>query len=493
MNPEMLFTDSMVLGAGHSLMTSHTPPGLNAQIFSDNFIESSNVKENHDSFGLFGGSINYNTFYKDADSSDFNPEEDEFIQPVFRMLSAVVVAKGYNPTDFSEGNILKNSMHLLKGQTVNCDHETDVGNAIGAISEVAWQNAYTDASGIKIPAGINAKLKIDAKSNPRIARGINMDPPSIHSNSVTVQFEWRPSHTFETEFEFWQKLGTYDDKGELVRRIVTKIISYKETSLVSHGADPFAQIIKDGKIINPAYAGSQYYNLSEDRQKEVANDLKNKMYSLDYKTYTDELHNTMDSLFVGKQEPQKNTLSNNMEQLEQFLESLFGEGLLTLSGDNKPTSELVVSQLKELVTKTAKTAAENSTLSAEITSLKEKNKKMEVMSNLGETYLKDVRDNAIASYTRLQGDKLDTNIVSLLNAETTTLETLKALGASYEVQLTEKFPHKCDDCGSTNVTRASSVKEEEGKPSTTKNKESDNIIDTLERLAEAKRTKEETK
>ena len=41
--------------------------------------------------------------------------------------------------------------------------------------------------------------------------------------------------------EFYQKLGTYDSKGVMVRRMVTEIVRYLETSLVSHGADSFAR------------------------------------------------------------------------------------------------------------------------------------------------------------------------------------------------------------------------------------------------------------
>ena len=70
---------------------------------------------------------------------------------------------------------------MLVGQTVNCDHSTDVANAIGSVKQTFWQESFKQ-DGIVIPAGINGVLKIDAKANPRLARGILMDPPSIHSN-----------------------------------------------------------------------------------------------------------------------------------------------------------------------------------------------------------------------------------------------------------------------------------------------------------------------
>lgn len=72
-----------------------------------------------------------------------------------------------------------------------------------------------------------------------------MDPPSIHSNSVSVRFIWDKSHPNLDEDEFWNKLGTYDEKGNLICRVVKEIVSYYETSLVSHGADPFAQKIDE--------------------------------------------------------------------------------------------------------------------------------------------------------------------------------------------------------------------------------------------------------
>src|SRR5690606_30627173 len=171
----------------------------------------------------------------------------------------ISVHKRHNPIDFGKNiEVLQKSMSLLVGQTVNADHETMIGNALGAVRDVQWQESYVSA-GKKVPAGFNAELRIDGKSNPRIARAINSDPPSIHSTSVTVEFEWEQSHPKLPAHEFWSKLGTLDEKGQLIRRIVTGIRRYHEISLVSHGADPYAQLIKkDGKIHNPKFAHITY-------------------------------------------------------------------------------------------------------------------------------------------------------------------------------------------------------------------------------------------
>ena len=45
----------------------------------------------------------------------------------------------------------------------------------------------------------------------------------------------------------------------------------------------------------------------------------------------------------------------------------------------------------------------------------------------------------------------------MLEADTTNVETLLSLKATYDAQVEEKFPLHCADCGSKNVNRASSM------------------------------------
>lgn len=489
-----ILTDTMVLGAGHSMLVSHVPGRkLEPQLISSKFYEATGMsKESVDKFGLFGSSVNYNTFYPDATPEQFNPKEDEFIEPMFRMLSACIVAKHYNPTEFPE-DVLRESMHLLVGQTVNCDHETDVANAIGSVKSVAWQKSFVQ-DGITIPAGINAVLKIDGVSNPRIVRGIYMDPPSIHSNSVTVQFEWKPSHEFEKAWEFYDKLGTIAEDGTMVRRIVTRIIAYKETSLVSHGADPFAQLIKNGKVNNPQYAGQMYYSFSDCEPMEF-DKFKTKLSFYDFKGLKeiDTMYNTSKPNIEREPSKGQNQLTNknNMNELEKFLEQLFGEGLLSLADGSKPSVEIAISQIQKLVEENktltdAKTTAEKEVadLKEENTSLKNEAKANEKMAEVGKLHLSEVRNQAIASYKKLQGeDKVDANILALLEAETTNLETLVSLKATYDAQLEEKFPLHCAKCGSKDINRASSMENQEDED---KKNHPASIRETISNLAKNK-------
>ena len=480
----------MILGAGHSIMIPHAP--VIPTGFSEKFFDAAKTnKESLSKFGLFSN-IDYNTFFPDVQPKDFNPEKDEFIEPIFRLLSNCIVSKNYNPTEFP-ADVLKASMPLLVGQTVNCDHETNIGNAIGSVVDVFWQEAYKTADGQEIPAGINGKLKIDAKANPRIARGINMDPPSIHSNSVTVQFEWKPSHDFENPWEFWDRLGTYDENGQMIRRIATRIISYKETSLVSHGADPFAQLLDNkGKIINPGYASSVYNSFSEVIKEKVSSSCS-AVSTTDYKALGEVavMHNTSININKGEQPSpvDKNQNKNIMnKELQEFLEKLFGEGMLSLAEGSSASVELVLTEVKKLVqdkkdlsiqlTEAQKNA---STLQEKVTNLENDAKENTSFIEMGKNHLKEVRE---ASYKKISGEeKIDTHIVNLIE-NTASLDLLISLKSTYDAQLEEKFPLHCADCGSHNINRASSVSQEEhsGKKTTAKSDE-----EILNELAEKNR------
>jgi hypothetical protein len=387
-------------------------------------------------------------------------------------------------------------MKMLLGQTVNCDHETNIGNAIGAVSQVMWQESYKDGS-FTIPAGINGILKIDGKANPRIARGILMEPPSIHSNSVTIQFKWDKSHPQMEDNEFYQKLGTYDSKGVMVRRIVTEIVRYLETSLVSHGADSFAQKIgSDGKIINPTFAKRTWASYEEYR------DDKSKQYFFtDYKsdlTSYQEKDDTQGSFNDNDAKDNHSNKNNMNEELLKFLESLFGDNMLTLEEGKEMNQENViaciqtlVSSRNELQTSVDNLTTEKTSLTEQITNLNAEVANLKEMATVGKNHIASLRENAVETYKKLMGDKVDETIVTMLNAETTGITTLISLTKDYQARLEEKFPLTCSKCGSKDVNRASSIAEDdtEGKTGTQgtdtqRNSESPstkNVIDNLYR------------
>lgn len=458
--PNHSFIDSLTIDSGHTMMASYVPAQVGLQEFTENFYKwKEPTQETISQLGLFGGDINYHTYYPELNLEDLKPKEDEFIEPVFRLLSATIVSKNWNPTDFRNSGVLKNSMPLLLGQTVNCDHSTDIGNAIGSVSAVSWQEGYKD-HGISIPAGINGTLKIDGKANPRIVRGILMEPPSIHSNSVTVQFRWDKSHPELSNDEFWDKLGTYDSKGNMIRRIVTEIIRYHETSLVSHGADPYAQkITKDGKLNNPIFANRTYNSFAEYEGD------KNKIYCFeDYKSLKE--HDTQDINNKDSETIVKNH-QNNLpmdKELQAFLERLFGNGCLTLAEGQEMNMDNAIANIQSLVQAhdndtlvISNLTTEKNALTEQISQLNAQISSLTANAEVGKNYLTQLREDAVATYRKVMGDNAEETIINMLSAETTGIETLKSLTKDYKQRLEEKFPLKCSKCGSTDVNRASSV------------------------------------
>ena len=494
------YLDSMTIGQGHTIMAGYIPEAVGAQTFSENYYKWKNpTPDTIAQFGFWGGDIDYNTYYPNLDKSELTPKDEEFIEPMFRLLSETIVSKNWNPTDFGQNGVLKASMKMLLGQTVNCDHETNIGNAIGAVSQVMWQEAYKDGS-FTIPGGINGILKIDGKANPRIARGILMEPPSIHSNSVTVQFKWDKSHPSMEDSEFYQKLGTYDSKGEMVRRIVTEVVRYMETSLVSHGADSFAQKIgSDGKIINPTFAKrtwSSYEEYRDDKSKQYFfTDYKSDFSSFQEK---DDTQGSFNDNQEGDEKSKTNNKENMNKELQEFLESLFGKDMLTLGEGQEMSQEAAVSLIQNLVssrnelqTSVDNLTTEKNSLTEQVTNLNAQVANLTEMATVGKNHIASLRENAVGTYKKLMGENADETIVTMLNAETTGITTLISLTKDYQARLEEKFPLTCAKCGSKDVNRASSVSENDtqgktGTEDTTQNQEPSSTGSVLDSLYKKK-------
>ncbi|HEX8097603.1 MAG TPA: hypothetical protein VF507_06185, partial [Pyrinomonadaceae bacterium] len=161
------------------------------------------------------------------------PKPEDYYYKDYRAISATL-APCYG-LDFSKPGVLEAAVPMLKGQTVYKDHWFySVDGWVGVVSEAAW-----DAKGDQVgggTAGINAKLKLDSKKDPMLIRGVAMEPPAVHSCSVTVLFEFEFSHPDLVEQgRFWQLLGE-EVEGQIVRLVVTAVLGFWELSLVFQGA-----------------------------------------------------------------------------------------------------------------------------------------------------------------------------------------------------------------------------------------------------------------
>lgn len=447
-----IYFDKVKLAGGRSLIIPHLPETMTLdQVAKKMATEKKSVA----SFGLFDtAQPNFQTYYPGVKAEDLKPQNAEFIHPIFRALSETIVHKRWNPIDFGKNGILKASMQKLLGQTVYANHEAAVGNEIGAVSKVSWQAGYTTEDGIKVPAGINAEFKIDGKAHPTIARGIMMDPPAIHSNSVTVSFAWEKSHPKMDDDTFRAKLGKKADDGELVRRVVTNVINFHETSLVAHGADPYAQIVDNkGAINNPFYADTEQ-SLSEAKRT-------TQVYFFDYKTDTLSFSAEEETETETEIETQQNTA---MKELLARLSIVFAfaSDVNFASLSEADQEKKVNEEIKRLQAEAKKAegiaalTTERDNLKTELSTLKTEKEKLEPNAKIGEKALTALRTDVLRMYKVLNPTPDETVLNTLNAADHSALETFQK---TYQSQMDSKYPAHCNSCNSTDVSRNSVITE----------------------------------
>ncbi len=208
-------------------------------------------------------------FWSVAENNDFHPDiksardvepkpEDYFLIP-FRFISACIVGgESYKATRFP-ADVLKASMDKLLGVPVYTDHDTEtVTNCIGYVESVNWSDGYTLEDGTVVPPGIEGNYAIDSKIAPGVGR--NLLTGAINSNSVTVEFYWKPSHTLPENVSLWEVIGKYDSQGNMYCRVVDEIVGYLETSPVFRGADPFAKGIDSNNKVKRVDKANIFYS-----------------------------------------------------------------------------------------------------------------------------------------------------------------------------------------------------------------------------------------
>lgn len=151
----------------------------------------------------------------------------EFVERPFRMLSKVLIEGHW--VDFSEGDVLKSALPLFADLTIYPDHNPSVKEWLGLAVSPVW----TDSLGVP---GIDANFRVDSVSNPKIARGLQLEPPAVKACSVGIYFKYRRSHPDMSDWQFYEMLGRQID-SEVVRFVVTEITRVVEVSLVYAGAD----------------------------------------------------------------------------------------------------------------------------------------------------------------------------------------------------------------------------------------------------------------
>lgn len=459
-----LYEGTVTLGLGHSLIYNNAQ-----EVVPISQLE--NFEQAYQSFGLYGMMTDDSISQLESTTGNSNGDTDEnFIYPIFRGLSQTIVRKKWDPIDFTKKGVLENSLDLLVGQTVYTDHYAYVGNQVGVIIKAFWDKGYT-TDGVKVPPGINIQLKIDAKNNKKLADSLTMDPPALHSNSVTVGFTWEQSHPNLSFDDFRSKVGQFDDKGELIRRVATSIKAYTETSIVSHGADPYAKIVgADGKIQNPRIAQSMDSFSYEGPSKTSFHFMSFKdKESFGLPTIPNEPDNTNIDETTKKLKMKKEhllllatlagySISEEVQGLdeEEFSAQFDMEAFEAHLLENPVDAQAMLSAQAELEA----AQAEIDKLKTENASLKEATPPAPAVSFDQEEFelIRTERIEEISRvYSLIKGEEPTDSLKA--NWNKSNLSSLKVLEETYKEQLEAKFPAKCSNCGSTSLTRATSTPE----------------------------------
>lgn len=174
-------------------------------------------------------------------ASEILPRDEDLYYVTMRAISQRLV-DGYW-IDYTRPGVLEAAVPLLNKQRICVDHcYWKAESAIGSIVNSIWDAQGVNANGLP---GINIRFFVDSKIAPGIVRRLAYPVPAINSGSVTVGFEWEASHPdLLEEKKFWWLLGQ-EVGGEIVRLIVTKILFFREFSLVYEGADEDAKRLPD--------------------------------------------------------------------------------------------------------------------------------------------------------------------------------------------------------------------------------------------------------
>jgi hypothetical protein len=267
-----------------------------------------------------------------------------------------------------------------------------------------------------------------------------------------------------------QKLGTYDDKGTLYSKKVSKIMMYYENSLVPHGADPFAKKVENGKIVLAKQA-EKMYNMSfaDDsifKKHDYFTAIGGKPSPISFGTFsfsdliTDhETHNT-----------NTNNLNTDDMELSVLITSLKLDPAVVM--DEASFIAAIQAQFDAVASLTA----EKETLTGETTTLKESitAKDADIATLTAEkTTLTTERDEAMKFKTRalevetgkrteakrlyniIKADKADAAFLTSL--DTMEFSAVETLMADYGIQVESLMPLTCSDCHSKNVSRASAT------------------------------------
>jgi myosin heavy subunit len=253
----------------------------------------------------------------------------------------------------------------------------------------------------------------------------------------------------------------------MVRRIVTSIVNYEETSLVYMGADPYAKVkMPDGTYLNIDHSG--IYGINEQALSKIE-EANNLMITTESMTKTNMTSNQDQAVQVDKMP------ASDKDQLQKFeaalaeLSKVKAEALsLQLAVDAAKAEALETSQKCEQLRAEIKTFTdsliaaqkESESLRTEVTQLKP-------LAAAGTEALDQLRMEAARLMQLSYNGKAPQRLLEDLSKLDTVADLSKAVEA-YGGKAYAQFDAKCANCGSQNITlRSSADTPDEGTPQPT--------------------------
>lgn len=417
------------------------------------------------------------------DISNAVAKPEDFLPFYFRHLTATIVGGWtWKATEFTEQS-LKKAASLLSYKPTYVNHEMEVGNIVGANGLISYVGPKKMEDGTIIPGGLEGPIWIDGKLHTDLCRKLTAYPvPHIQSVSVTVSYNWELSHEFTNrdgeldDWEFEMRVGTLGTDGKMVRRVVTEITDFYETSLVYLGADPFAKILdENGSPINvekSAIVGAKMFDKDE----------LNGIYKKSGTMFIEENSLSKENILhlsksiTSKFEKNGNSKNTSMKKIQLFgkASDYSKEVLDALKEQNFEVS--FVEQNNEQVTQltadktdlTAKLKTANDTIaslekivkSSDIAELEKEIPLADIvsMAKFGHKSIKAKKEECVRLYKLSVGNENEVQAVidTINNSNEDALEGfLKQYGSS----TIETFGASCKSCGSTEISFRTSKSE----------------------------------
>jgi len=323
-----------------------------------------------------------------------------FIAKDFRLLSESLLWNIFGLCDYSLPGVIEKSMPLFP-QTLSVfkDHWWSVDSIVGYSTGFSYGK-------LNNLAGIDAKLMIDTQVDPKTAR--NVQTGAANRCSLTLATRLEKSHPNMRTDVFYDTMGEEVD-GIIVRWLVKEILEFFELSLVWYGADSTATAHIKQKI--------EHY-------KAVS---KNKFY--------------LGGVFSQEKEV-------NMDPELQAILSLI-----------KETANIECATLSQAKDAFKNIFTQNTTLKNQVSALEAQVNEFKPGHEKYKTITEGVRTDIIRMMKVLSGKTKDEELdaLELQVIQNAGYDRLLTIQQQKKELLEKAVPVKCAVCGSSNVSRRSSV------------------------------------